>query len=141
MVRSRSAVQGIAALAVFEPTASARDNLIAMSGAAAATRHGEVTIASKESGTNAGWCHRGDAVGTVDGEVVVVGKDLATVGAQVAARLLAEGGELLTVINGAGSGPELSEFVAQSARAGRRDVEVAIIDGGQTTYPLLLGVE
>ena len=141
VVRSRSAVQGIAALAVFEPTASARDNLIAMSGAAAATRHGEVTIASKESGTNAGWCHRGDAVGTVDGEVVVVGKDLATVGAQVAARLLAEGGELLTVINGAGSGPELSEFVAQSARAGRRDVEVAIIDGGQTTYPLLLGVE
>lgn len=141
VVRSRSAVQGIAALAVFEPTASARDNLIAMSGAAAATRHGEVTIASKESPTNAGWCHRGDAVGAVDGEVVVVGKDLATVGAQVAARLLAEGGELLTVINGAGSGPELSELVAQSARAGRRDVEVAIIDGGQTTYPLLLGVE
>lgn len=141
VVRSRSAVQGLAALAVFEPTASAGDNLIAMSGAAGATRHGEVTIASKESRTSAGWCHRGDVVGAVDGEVVVVGKDLATVGAQVVARLLAEGGELLTVINGAGSGPELSELVAQSARAGRRDVEVAIIEGGQATYPLLLGVE
>ena len=35
VVRSQSAVQGIAALAVFEPTASGRDNLIAMSGAAA----------------------------------------------------------------------------------------------------------
>jgi hypothetical protein len=31
--------------------------------------------------------------------------------------------------------------VAQSARAARGDVEVAIIDGGQATFPLLFGVE
>ena len=141
VVRSRSAVQGIAALAVFEPTASGRDNLIAMSGAAAATRHGAVTVAGKESLTSAGWCHPGDVLGMVDGDVVVVGKDLAVVGADVVSRLLAGGGELLTVVSGAGGGPELSAVVAQSARAGRRDVEVSIIDGGQATYPLLLGVE
>jgi len=141
VVRSLSAVQGIAALAVFEPTASGRDNLVAMSGAAAATRHGAVTVASKESLTSAGWCHRGDVLGAVDGDVVVVGKDLAMVGADVVARLLAGGGELLTVVNGAGSGPEVSAVVAQSARAGHGDVEVSIIDGGQATYPLLLGVE
>jgi len=141
VVRSRSAVQGIAALAVFEPTASGRNNLIAMTGAAAATRSGAVTVASKESATSAGMCHRGDIVGVVDGDVVVVGHDLAVVGAQVAARLLAGGGELLTVINGAGSRPELATLVAAAARAGRGDLEVAIIDGGQGTYPLLLGVE
>jgi DAK2 domain fusion protein YloV len=138
---SRSAVQGIAALAVFEPTASVGDNLAAMTGAAAATRHGAVTVASKESMTSAGRCHRGDVVGAVDGDVVVVGSDVAVVGAAVAERLLAGGGELLTVINGAGGGPELSAAVAQAARAGRRDLEVAIIDGGQATFPLLLGVE
>jgi hypothetical protein len=63
------------------------------------------------------------------------------VGAAVAERLLAGGGELLTVINGAGTGPDLSAAVAQAARAGRRDLEVAIIDGGQATFALLLGVE
>jgi len=63
------------------------------------------------------------------------------VGADVVARLLAAGGELLTVITGAGSGPEVSAVVAQSARAARGDVEVAIIDGGQATFPLLFGVE
>jgi hypothetical protein len=141
VVRSRSAVQGIAALAVFEPTASGRDNLIAMSGAAAATRYGAVTVAGKESLTSAGWCHPGDVLGTVDGEVVVVGTDLAVVGADVVSRLLAGGGELLTVVSGAGGGPELSAVVAQSARAGGRDVEVSIIDGRQATYPLLLGAE
>ena len=141
VVRSRSAVQGIAALAVFEPTASGRDNLTAMSGAAAATRHGTVMVASRESLTSAGRCRPGDVVGAVDGDVVVVGKDLAAVVADVVARLLAGGGELLTVIKGAGAGPELLDVVAREARAGHHDLEVSIIDGGQSTYPLLLGVE
>jgi DAK2 domain fusion protein YloV len=141
VVRSRSAVQGIAALAVFEPTASGRDNLTAMSGAAAATRHGTVMVASRESLTSAGRCRPGDVVGAVDGDVVVVGKDLAAVVADVVARLLADGGELLTVIKGAGARPELLDVVAREARAGHHDLEVSIIDGGQSTYPLLLGVE
>ena len=141
VVRSRSAVQGIAALAVFEPTASAKDNLVAMGDAAAATRHGGVTVATKEAMTGAGWCHPGDVLGVVDGDVVTIGKDLAVVGAEVVARLLDGGGELLTVINGAGAGPDLAAAVAASAQAGRRDLEVCVIEGGQATYPLLLGVE
>jgi uncharacterized protein len=141
VVRSRSAVQGIAAIAVFEPTASGRDNLTAMNDAAAATRGGAVTVASKESLTSAGWCHPGDVLGAVDGDVVVIGKDVGEVGADVVGRLLTGGGELLTVITGAGGGPDVSAVVARSARAHRSDVEVSIIDGGQATYPLLLGVE
>ena len=141
VVRSRSAVQGIAALAVFEPSAGGRDNLMAMSGASAATRHGAVTVAVKESLTSAGRCRPGDVLGTVGGELVVVGDDLAAVGSEVVARLLAEGGELLTVIGGAGGGPDLSAAVARFARESRGDLEVSIIDGGQATYPLLLGVE
>ncbi|NMM25509.1 MAG: DAK2 domain-containing protein [Phycicoccus sp.] len=141
VVRSQSAVQGIAALAVFEPAASARNNLVAMSGAAAATRYGAVTVAAKEAQTSVGWCHPGDVLGVVGGDVVAIGHDLGEVGADVVARLLAGGGELLTVISGAGSAPELSSAVAASAREGGRDVEVSIIDGGQPTYALLLGVE
>jgi dihydroxyacetone kinase-like predicted kinase len=77
----------------------------------------------------------------VDGDVVVIGRDLAVVGAEMVARLLAGGGELLTVVSGAGGGPELSAVVVGSAREGHHDVEVSIIEGGQSTYPLLLGVE
>ena len=141
IVRSRSAVQGIAALAVFEPAASGQDNLVAMSAAAAATRHAAVEVASKETLTSAGWCRPGDVLGVVDGDVVVIGRDLAVVGAEMVARLLAGGGELLTVVSGAGGGPELSAVVVGSAREGHHDVEVSIIEGGQSTYPLLLGVE
>lgn len=140
IVPSRSAVQGIAAVAVFDATASARDNLLAMSGAASATRYGAVTVAGKKALSDVGWCHPGDILGVIDGDVVAVGNDLAVVGSEVVARLLAGGGELVTIINGAGGGPELTAAVAASAREGH-DVEVCIIEGGQAIYPLLLGVE
>jgi dihydroxyacetone kinase-like predicted kinase len=141
VVRARSAVQGIAALAVFEPAASVRDNLIAMSGASGATRHGGVTVAARASLTSAGQCQPGDILGAIDGDVVVVGHDQGVVGADVVARLLAGGGELLTVVTGAGVEPGLPALVAQSARTSHPDLEVSIIDGGQATYPLLFGVE
>ena len=140
VVPSQSAVQGIAALAVFEPTANVRDNLAAMSGAASATRHGALTLATKDASTDVGRCRAGDVLGLVDGEVTAVGNDLAAVGVEVVAQLLAEGGELLTIINGAGGGPELSAAVAASASE-RGNVEVSVIEGGQLLYPLLLGVE
>jgi uncharacterized protein len=140
VVPSRSAVQGISALAVFEPTASVQDNVMAMRGAASATRHGAIAVAGKKAMTGAGWCHPGDIVGLVDGDVIAVGKDPAVVGSEVVALLLASGGELLTIINGAGGGPELSAAVAASARE-HRDIEVSVIEGGQAGYPLLFGVE
>jgi DAK2 domain fusion protein YloV len=141
VVPSHSAVQGIAALAVFEPTASVQNNLVAMSAAAAATRHGAVTLATKEALTAVGRCHPGDVLGMVDGAVVAIGKDVGAVGAEVVARLLATGGELLTVIKGADGGAELAAAVEAAARQSWPDIEVSVIDGGQGTYPLLLGVE
>ncbi len=140
VVPSRSPVQGVAALAVYEPAASAQDNRDAMTEAASATRYGAVTVASKKALTGVGWCEPGDVLGVVEGEVVAVGKDLALVGSEVVARLFASGGELLTIISGAGAGTDLSASVAASAREGRK-VEVTVIEGGQASYPLLLGVE
>jgi DAK2 domain fusion protein YloV len=140
VVPSRSAVQGVAALAVYEAAASVQDNLDAMTEAASATRYGAVTVASKRALTGVGWCEPGDVLGVVDGEVVAVGKDLAVVGSEVVARLFVPGGELLTIISGAGGGTDLSAAVAASARDGRK-VEVTVIEGGQASCPLLLGVE
>lgn len=141
VVGTRSAVQGIAALAVFDPAASGLENQTAMNRAAAETRYGGVSVAGKELLTKAGRCQPGDVLGEVDGEVVVIGHDLAVVGAEVVTRLLAGGGELLTVVSGAGGGPDLSAVVVQSAHAGRHDLHVTTIEGGQATYPLWLGVE
>jgi DAK2 domain fusion protein YloV len=141
VVRSRTAVQGMAALAVFDAQASVEDNVVAMSRAAAGTRHGGVTVARKEALTSAGWCYPGDVLGIVDGDFALIGTDLADVAGEVVIRLLAAGGELLTVVVGEEAPAGLAEAVEERARAERRHLDVVHIVGGQPLYPLLLGVE
>ncbi|HET7661245.1 MAG TPA: hypothetical protein VFK66_12720, partial [Oryzihumus sp.] len=141
VVRSRAAVQGIAALAVFDAGAGARDNLLAMTSAAASTRQGAVTVADREALTSAGWCHAGDVLGVVEGDVVAIGDDLSVVAGDVVERLLGSGGELLTVVTGEQAPADLGDTVAAAARIRRRDLEVTVLAGGQPAYPLLLGVE
>ncbi|HET8982479.1 MAG TPA: DAK2 domain-containing protein, partial [Pedococcus sp.] len=141
VVRSRTAVQGIAALAVFDPSVSAARNLAAMSSSAAATRNGAVTVASREALTSAGPCQRGDVLGVVGGDIVTVGGDLLEVAEDVMGRLLSSGGELVTVVAGEDAPHGLADEVARWLGRVHRDVEVTLIDGGQPHYPLLLGVE
>jgi dihydroxyacetone kinase-like predicted kinase len=141
VVRSRTAVQGLAALAVFDATASVSRNAAEMSHAAAATRHGAVAIASKQALTSAGPCEPGDVLGAVAGDVVIVGSDLQDVAIEVVSRLLSSGGELVTVIGGSEAPEGLAAALGERIERGHRDVEVSVIDGGQSHYPLLLGVE
>jgi DAK2 domain fusion protein YloV len=141
VVPARTAVQGIAALAVYDPERDLGENALAMSSAAAATRNGAVTVATTQALTSAGWCHEDDVLGIVDGDVAVIGTDLDQVGGEVVERLLASGGELLTVVSGEDAPPKLGQSVAASARIRRRHLEVTQLYGGQPVYPLMLGVE
>jgi dihydroxyacetone kinase-like predicted kinase len=112
-----------------------------MGHAAAATRHGAVAVASREALTSAGPCQPGDVLGAVAGDVVIVGSDLEEVAVEVVARLLAGGGELVTIVDGEDAEPDLAEGLAERIRRGHRDIEVTVIHGGQPHYPLLVGVE
>jgi uncharacterized protein len=141
VVRSRSAVQVIAALAVHEPDRDPARDLLEMSTAAAACRHGLVEIAEGEGVTSAGRCRAGDVLGHVDGDVAIIGTGLAEVAGQVVDLLLGGGGELVTLVSGAPAPPELILEVAARVRARRPDVDITTYDGGQPTAYLLVGVE
>lgn len=141
VVPARTAVQGLAALAVHDPHASIQDAVVAMTAAARATRHGAVTVAVKEALTWGGHCHPGDSLGIIDGDVVLVGGPLTEVATEVLARLLGGGGELVTLVSGADSPPDLLPGVLTWLRHDFPQVEVGVIDGGQQTYALLIGVE
>ena len=141
VVGSRTAVQGLAALAVFDPSASGTRNGAAMGAAAAATRHGAVAVASKEALTSAGPCQAGDVLGAVAGDVVVVGHDHQDVGRANGAPLLSSGGARGTLVNGADADEGLADALAERVSRAHRDVEVSVIQGGQPHYPVLVGVE
>ena len=58
-------VQGLAAMAVHEPSADFESVVVAMSSAAGHARHGAVTVAEKSAMTMAGRCQPGDVLGAV----------------------------------------------------------------------------
>lgn len=139
---TRSPVQALAALAVHDPLAARAQDLVRMAAAAAATRHGAVTTADVDALTSAGWCRAGQVLGLVEDDVVEVGDDAPAVALSVASRMLAAGGELLTLVWGAAPGSrELADAVSVTVRRERKDVEVSVVDGGQRAHALLLGVE
>ena len=134
-------VQGLAALAVHEPTADFDATVVAMSSAAGQTRHAAVTVAERPAMTMAGPCRPGDVLGLVQGDFVEIGDSVAEVGAHVIDRLLAGGGELLTLIAGQDAGPDLLDDLEGRVRVANRTLEIERIDGGQSRYLLLIGLE
>ncbi len=141
VIPARTAVQGLAAVAVFEPEASVHRNVVEMSAAVKGTSHGAVTIATKEALTSGGHCYPGDALGIVNGDIVIVGADLATVAEQVLHRLLDAGGELVTLVVGEEGDVPLVETVTADLQRAYPGAEVEVVPGGQPHYPLLIGVE
>ncbi|KQS73201.1 DAK2 domain-containing protein [Modestobacter sp. Leaf380] len=136
VVPTRSPLQGLSAVAVADPHRRFADDVIGMTEAAAATRWAEVTVAETEALTLAGRCHPGDALGVVEGEVVVVGPALLTVACELLDRLLSTGGELVTLVGG-----RLGDAVAAHLAAEHPTVEVTRHPAGPGARPLLIGVE
>jgi DAK2 domain fusion protein YloV len=139
VIPTRSPVQGLAAIAVADPARRFGDDVIAMAEAAAATRWAEVTLAEQEALTSAGRCQPGDVLGSAEGDVVVIGQDLAAVSRDLLDRLLSAGGELATVV--VGPDEELGDTVCAHLAAVHPTVEVVRYEGGPNGVLLQIGVE
>ncbi|MDH6137022.1 DAK2 domain fusion protein YloV [Kitasatospora sp. MAA4] len=138
---TRSPVQGLAALAVHEAGRRFDEDVVAMTSAAGATRYAELAVAEGESWTMAGVCQAGDVLGLIDGDVAVIGQGIAATGAELLSRMLAAGGELVTLVLGEGVPPGLADQLVAHARRQRPEVDTVVFDGGQQSAPLLIGVE
>jgi uncharacterized protein len=134
-------VQGLAALAVHEPARGFDADVVAMTTAAAHTRHGAVTIAAREAFTSAGLCQPGDILGVIEGDFAIIGDDLTAVAIDVVTRMLAAGGELVTLVTGVDCGAGIAEAVSNAVHDVRPEADSVVYAGGQPRYPLLIGVE
>jgi DAK2 domain fusion protein YloV len=137
---TRSSVQGLAAAAVADAQRPFEDDVAAMAQAAGSTRYGEVAVAAREAVTMAGICRPGDVLGLLEGDVVMLGSDVEQVARALLERMLAGGGELVTVVAGADAGPVAAARVAADVERAHPAVDVVVYDGGQP-HLLLLGVE
>ncbi|MFG2124067.1 DAK2 domain-containing protein [Streptomyces sp. NPDC048710] len=141
LIPTRSAVQGIAALAVHEPERRFDEDVVQMTSAAGATRYAEVVVAERQSWTTAGICQAGDVLGLIDGDVAVIGPDVTATAETVLDRMLQAGGELVTLV----VGDEAPESVADRLEARVREsylaVDTVVYRGGRQGALLLIGVE
>ncbi len=141
IVPTRSPVQALAALAVRDAGRRFDDDVIAMAEAAGACRFAEVTHAGREALTVAGRCQPGDVLALVEGEVNLIGSDLHATCRDLLDRLLAGGGELVTLMLGADAPGDLAENLRAHLTQRWPFVEAQVYDGGQPNYPLLVGIE
>jgi uncharacterized protein len=134
-------MQGLAAMAVHEPSADFESAVVAMRSAANHVRHGEVFVAQKSTMTKAGSCQPGDVLGAIQGHVLVIGTSMTDVGWQVVEQLLTAGGDLLTLVGGLDADDNLLPDLAARAREMFHTLDIETLDGGQPGSPLLVGVE
>lgn len=141
LIPTRAAVQGIAALAVHEPDRSFDEDVVAMTAAAGATRYAELAVAERQSWTMAGICQTGDILGLIDGDVAVIGEDVPETARKVLDRMLAAGGELVTLVLGEDVPAALADMLEEHVREGYLAVDTVVYRGGHQCAPLLIGVE
>ncbi|MCW1096691.1 DAK2 domain-containing protein [Streptomyces sp. RS2] len=141
LIPTRSAVQGIAALAVHESERRFDEDVVAMTSAAGATRHAEITVAERQSWTTAGICQAGDVLGLIDGDVAVIGADVSRVAATVLDRMLSAGGELVTLVLGDEAPESVADHLEARVREAYLAVDTVVYRGGRQGALLLVGVE
>ncbi|MEV0441658.1 DAK2 domain-containing protein [Streptomyces spectabilis] len=141
LIPTRSPVQGIAALAVHEPERRFDEDVVAMTSAAGATRYAELAVAERQSWTTAGICQAGDVLGLIDGDVAVIGAEVPATAAVVLDRMLAAGGEMVTLVLGEEVSDEVAERLQKHVRDGHLAVDTVLYRGGPQSALLLIGVE
>ncbi|BBZ38431.1 hypothetical protein MCNS_14940 [Mycobacterium conspicuum] len=141
-----SMVQGLAALAVHEPGRQAVDDGYTMARAAGAARYGSVRIATESALTFAGQCRPGDGLGIAGDEVLIVAADVAAAAIGLLDLLLASGGDLVTVLVGAGAEQDphataVGDVLEAHVHDHHPGTELMIYRTGHRGDALLIGVE
>jgi hypothetical protein len=128
-------------VAVHDPDIRFADDVVTMTRAATATHYGGVSISTRDAMTTAGRCAVGDVLGIIEGDVVEIGQSVDQVAYQLLNRMLALGGELVTVIRGSDASAGTAVEVLNRLRREHPGIEIVQYDGGQPLWPLIIGVE
>jgi len=137
---TRSMQAGLSAAVAFDRRIDGSENMDEMRSAIKNVATGEVTRAVRDSVVDGVQIKAGDYIGLIDEKVVVASRDLEPVVDEVAATLMSDGREVLTVLKG-GDDPDGAAKAAEHLKQAHPAVEIDVYDGGQPFYPLLLSAE
>ncbi|MEO8290493.1 MAG: DAK2 domain-containing protein [Gaiellaceae bacterium] len=139
VIPTRSLQAGLGALVAYDSRVPLDENGPAMEEAAQAVRAGSVARASRSARIGSLDVKEGQFLGLVDETPIAAGEALEPVAGEVAAKLIGDGADVLTVL--VGDGANGAEAAVESLRAAHPNLEVEVHEGGQPHYPLLFAVE
>lgn len=141
VIESRTAPQGLAAVMVFNPQASADENFANMQEVLSTVSTLEVTHAVRDTNIEGVEIKKDEFMGIKDGKIVVSNLSLNTVLEELLEKSIDEDKEIVTLYLGEESTEEYTDFLEQLIEEKYPDVEVELIESGQPVYPYIIGVE
>ena len=141
VVRTKSITEGFASLLEYDPEGTADGNLELMGEAASLVVAAEVTVAVRDSGSDAGDITTGDHLGLSGGKVRVIAGSLLEAVTRLLDELLDDDHELVTLIAGDEADELPTASIVAHVEESHPHVEVEVHDGGQPLYPYFVGIE
>ncbi len=142
VIGTRGVTEGLAAAMQYDPQGGLGANASSMHAGAAAVVSGEVTVAVRDSTSDAGPIFEGDHLGlTRTGGIVVVQRELVDACTGLLSAIVDDGHEIVTVIEGEGASAGTTRAITEWLADHRPEVTAEVHHGGQPLYPYLFGVE
>ena len=141
VVESKTAPQGLAAVMVYNPQATAEENFANMQEVLSTVSTLEVTHAVRDTNIEGVEIKKDEFMGIRNGKIVVSNLSLNTVLEELLEKSLDEDSEIVTLYLGEESTEEYTDFLEQLIEEKYPDVEVELIESGQPVYPYIIGVE
>jgi len=141
VVPTRGIAEGFAALLAYDPDAGVDANVDEMAEAAGNVVAGEVTQAVRASTCDVGPIAEGDWLGIARTGIRSIDRTLAGATILLLDELLTDDHEIVTLIEGEGSGAADTRRVTEWLAEHHPDVQVETHHGGQPLYPYLIGIE
>ena len=143
VVRTRSVVEGVAAVLEFDESASAETNHVQMQRAAERVQTGLVTYAARESNLDGLDIRKGSIIGLENGKLTVTENEPVMAAWRVARHLVRKyNGALITIYTGADVTEEQTErLVDMLNKRYNGAVEISAVPGGQPMYYYMIAVE
>ncbi|MBR2974691.1 MAG: DAK2 domain-containing protein [Clostridia bacterium] len=138
---TKEVTQGITAMLSYNPDAPLADNLKEMTAAIKTVESGEVTYAVRDTQIGNLKIKKGNIIGIYAGEIVCCGKSVEAVTTQLIEKMLAKGGEVVSLYYGKDVSQVKAEEFGESLEEKFPDAEVFVRYGGQPLYYFLVSVE
>ena len=142
VIQTKTISEGISAMLSFDPETTPDENLMAMEAAASCVNTGEVTYVARDSVYDDRKIREGDALALLNGKLLDSGRRQSDVLKRLTKEMCRNRDiSYVTIIYGEGVEESAAQEVRELFEKERRDVEVAVIYGGQPVYYYIISAE